>query len=248
MHCAIVEPVQCRYHYHISDDTKHDPFFVDYVVRDIIAKCNIKDEDFWIQSDNAPTQHKSKYAFSLYQKLADDFNLRIIRTNGASGHGKCVIDAMSSFRAKNILRHNIIMQDVLFNDSDSIVNYLATKKPDYSYTHVPALAVVAKRNAPHTPKEIKYCMKQHMMVFQSNKDVILKDYLCESNPCRRFGFDNCGREVEEDQNLDVEDYYFAEEDNGSQDEQIFDFVDIPSLVTLLPGACQCRVSIFFKSD
>ena len=39
--------VQYRYHYHISDDTKHDPFLVDYVVRDIIAKYNIKDEDLW---------------------------------------------------------------------------------------------------------------------------------------------------------------------------------------------------------
>ena len=190
MYCAIVEPVQYWYHCHISHDTKHEPFFVDYVVRDIIAKCNIKDEDFWIQSDNAPTQHKNKHAFSLYQKLADDFNPRIIRTNGASGHGKCVIDAMSSFGAKNILRHSIIMQDVFFNDSDSIVNYLSTNKPDYSFTHVPALAVVAKRNAPHTPKEIKDCMKQHMMVFQSNKDVILKEYLCECNPGRRFEFDN----------------------------------------------------------
>ena len=209
------------------------------MVRDIITKYNIKDEDFWIQSDNAPAQYINKHAFSLYQKLADDFNLRIIRTYGASGHGKGVIDAMSSFGAKNILRHNIITQDdVFFNDSDSIVNYLATKKPDYSYTHVPALEVVTKRNAPHTPKEIEDCMKQHMMVFQSNKDVILKEYLCECNPCRKFEFDNCEREVEEDQNLDVEieDYYFAEEDNGSQDEQIFDFVDIPSFVTLLTGA------------
>ena len=65
--------------------------------------------------------------------LADDFNLRIIRTYKASVHGKGVIDAMSSFGAKNILRHNIITQDVFFNDSDSIVNYLATKKSDYSY-------------------------------------------------------------------------------------------------------------------
>ena len=106
MHSAIVEPVQYRYHYHISDDTKHDPSFVDYVVRDIIAKYNIKDEDFWIQSDNAPTQYKTKHAFSLYQKLVDDFNLLIIRTYGASGHGKGVIDAMSSFGAKNILRQH----------------------------------------------------------------------------------------------------------------------------------------------
>ena len=154
----------------------------------------------------------------MHQKLADDFNQRIIRTYGASGHGKGVIDAMSSFGAKNILRQ-YYHSGYIFNESDSIVNYnyLATKKPDYSYPHVPALEVVTKRNAPHTPKEIKDCMKQHMMVFQSNKDVILKEYLCECIPCRKFEFDNCEREVEEDQNLDVEieDYYFAEEDNGS---------------------------------
>ena len=132
----------------------------------------------------------------------------------------------------------VYSKDALFQDSDSIVNYLATKKTDYSYTHVAALEVVTKRNAPHTPKEIKDCMKQHMVVFQSNKDVILKEYLCECNPFRKLEFDNCEREVEEDQNLDVEieDYYFAEEENGSQDKQIFDFVDIPSFVTLLTGA------------
>ena len=92
-------------------------------------------------------------------------------------------------------------------------------------------------------------MKQHMMVFHSNKDEILKEYLCECNPCRKFEFDNCEREVEEDQNLDVEieDYYFAEEDNGSQEEQIFDFVDIPSFVTLLTGA-NAEPLYFFKSD
>ena len=66
----------------------------------------------------------------------------------------------------------------------------------------------------------------------------MKEYLRECNSCRKLEFDNCKREVEEDQNLDVEieDYYFAEEDNGSQDEQIFDFVDIPSFVILLTGA------------
>ena len=80
-------------------------------------------------------------------------------------------------------------------------------------------------------------MKQHLMVFQSNKDVILKEYLCECNSCRKFEYDNCEREVEEDQNLDVEieDYYIAEEDNGSQDEQIFDIEDISSFVILLTG-------------
>ena len=128
LHCCIVEPTENRYHYHLSDDTKHDSFFVDVVLRDIISKYKIQNEDLWIQSDNAPSQYKNKHAFSLYQKLAEDFNLRIIRTYGAAGHGKGVIDAMSSFDAKNILRHDIVTRNIFFNDSESITNYLAMKK------------------------------------------------------------------------------------------------------------------------
>ena len=32
LHCAIVEPVENRYHYHLSNDTKHDGLFVDQVL------------------------------------------------------------------------------------------------------------------------------------------------------------------------------------------------------------------------
>ena len=48
-------------------------------------------------------RYKNKHAFAFYQKLADDFGLRIIRTYGAAGHGKGAIDGMSSFGVKNIL-------------------------------------------------------------------------------------------------------------------------------------------------
>ena len=85
LHCTIAEPFDTPYHYHLNDDTKHDPFYVDHVLRDIIIKYDIKNEDLWIQSDNAPTQYKKKHAFALLQKLADDFNLRIIGTYGAAG-------------------------------------------------------------------------------------------------------------------------------------------------------------------
>ena len=38
LHCAIVERVKFRYHYHIIDYTKHDSVFVDHVIRDIIVR------------------------------------------------------------------------------------------------------------------------------------------------------------------------------------------------------------------
>ena len=67
---------------------KHHPVFVHEVLREWIHHCNINKEDVMIQSDNAPTQYKNRHAFVLLQKLANEFNERIIRTYGAAGHGK----------------------------------------------------------------------------------------------------------------------------------------------------------------
>ena len=36
-HCTIVDPVNHRYHFYLSDDTNHDGVFVDQVIRDIIS-------------------------------------------------------------------------------------------------------------------------------------------------------------------------------------------------------------------
>ena len=163
----------------MSDDTKYDPVFVDYVIRDIIEKYGIRVEDLWIQSHNAPPQYKNKHAFRLYQKLADDFNLRIIRTYGAAGHGKGVIDAMSSFGSKNILRQDIVTLNVFSNSSEIIVDYLAKKKPQFSFTNVPAGKVALQRfKLKQDPLEIEDCMKQHLFIFEKGKDVLLKEHLC----------------------------------------------------------------------
>ena len=241
LHCAIVEPANYRYHYHISNDTKHDPIFVDQVIRHVITKYNIRNQDLWIQSDNAPTQSKNKHAFRLYQNLADEFGLRVIRTYRTAGHGKGVIDATSSFGAKNILRHDIITRNVFFNDSEAIVDYLTKKKPEFCYTNVSALEVVTKRLNMDTPLEIKDYNKQHVMVYQKGKAVVMKEYFCDCDPCRQFDFDNCEKGGEEElvhlEVLEEVDECFLDEDLPiDRKEQIFDFVEIPSFVTVFTGA------------
>ena len=61
-----------------------------------------------------------------------------MRTYGAAGHGKGAIDGMSNFGVKNILRHDIFTQDIFFNDSESIDNYIAQKKPNLlAKSHMP---------------------------------------------------------------------------------------------------------------
>ena len=88
----------------------------------LIHHYNINNENVKIQSDNAPTQYKNRHAFSLLQKLANEFNLRIMRTYGAAGHGKGTIDAMSSFGVNNVLRRDIVTQDVFFDTREEIID------------------------------------------------------------------------------------------------------------------------------
>ena len=77
-----------------------------------------------------------------------------MRMYGAAGHGKGAIDGMSNFGVKDIFT-----QDIFFNDSESIDNYIAQKKPKFSCTLVPALEVTAKRCQEAKPFDFKSCMR-----------------------------------------------------------------------------------------
>ena len=57
-----------------------------------------------VKSGNTPTRYKNKNAIFYMQNLADRFNVVIVRILGVVGHEKGLIDAMSSFGVKSILR------------------------------------------------------------------------------------------------------------------------------------------------
>ena len=86
-----------------------------------------------IHSNNAPTQYENRHSFALLQNLANEFNLRIICTYGSAGHEKGNIDVMSNFRVKNVLRRNTVTQDVFFDSSREIIEYLHIKNPQFYY-------------------------------------------------------------------------------------------------------------------
>ena len=195
LHCAIFWPSNTNFHYHQSDDTKHDAFYVNEVLRDLIQRYDIKNEDVVIQSDNAPTQYKNRHAFALLHKLADEFNLRNIRTYGAAGNGKGTIDGMSSFRVENVLRRDIVTRNIFFDKSEKIVDYLNIKNLQFYYAHIDT-DMLAGNRLPYTgdctPIEIKVCMKQHLIVFKPNsKEIVCREYLCNCSHCIDWDFNNC---------------------------------------------------------
>ena len=194
LHCSIVYPVGYRYHFHLSDDTTHDPVFVDQTLRKLIRKYDIKNQDLWIQSDNAPTQYKNKYVLFLLQRLTKEFNLRIIRTFGVAGHRKGTIDEMSSFGVKNILKKDIVTNNIFFNKSKEVVHYFSRKCLQFNYEHIPSEDVVKSRIMQKDFIIIRNCMKQHLMVFTPTDDIFLKEYLCSSSSCLQFHFKECTKE------------------------------------------------------
>ena len=79
LHCAIVQPSEVKFVYHLNDDTTHDPSFVQQVLEDISGRWEISGETIVVKSDNAPTQYKNKWTFESYSSLAKKYNVRIIR-------------------------------------------------------------------------------------------------------------------------------------------------------------------------
>ena len=124
LHYSSVEPGDNECVYCLSDDTNREPVFVNEVLEDIFKHGNIKDETIIIKSDNAPTQYKNKFAFQSMINLSNKYNVRVIHIYRAAGHGKGLIDAVSSFGVKAILRRDIVSHDCWLESNNDICEYL----------------------------------------------------------------------------------------------------------------------------
>ena len=161
--------------------------------------------------------------------------MRIIRTYGAAGHDKEVIDSMSSFGAKNVLRRDTVTHDAFFK-SEGIADYLKVKNPHYYYKNISVKTVATASMGSNISMEIPGCMKQRFMLFTPNCSVTCQEYLCDCVSCLQFKLDGCFKEQ------DGADFHFSEDLEGFEDDECdkdidqiqknFDFVVVPSFVSL----------------
>ena len=129
------------------------------------------------------TQYKYKNVFFLIQRLADRFNVVIVRIFGAVGHGKGLRDAMSSFGVKSILRRGIVTLDKWFSDTKRICECL-TFRGDHRMPYVNLLVenLDQKRSA-KGEIPINGCMAGHLFAYRPNKDIVMLEYLCDCEEC-----------------------------------------------------------------
>ena len=120
--------------YHLSDDTTHDSVMTIAIIEDLLEKCPdiVKGGILIIRSDNSSTQFKSRFVFAELEKIAKKYGISIFWFYGAAGHGRGLVDAMSSFGCKGPLRKSIITSadEVFFNNAEEMHSFLCTHFSD----------------------------------------------------------------------------------------------------------------------
>ena len=89
----------------------------------------------------------------------------------------------------------LVLEYFLRTDSNSRdnVDHLTKKNSQFFYTNVPAEDVIVNSQIEHSMMEIRNCMKWHITIFETGKELICKEYLCDCGPCLNLDFKNCQR-------------------------------------------------------
>ena len=106
----------------------HDASFTKAVVLDLINEHLKNNKRIYIKSDNCREQFKCRWIFGVYRDIAMSLGKEVIIYYGASGHGRGLVDGMSSFGVKTPLRRQIINHDVYWSSVKEIINILLGMK------------------------------------------------------------------------------------------------------------------------
>ena len=174
LHCSlnILPNGSKNYIYHISSDTNHDSVLTFEILRDIINHYPeiIKDGILIIRSDNCEDQYKCKFTFQEMINLAKDLNISIYWFYGTPGHGRGLIDAMSSFGCKQPLKRHILTNDAWFPTAESMVEFLKVFfKEDITKKHflVDESITASTRSKPRDFHILRPCRQFHLIAVNS---------------------------------------------------------------------------------
>ena len=179
------------------------------------------------------------------QTLSNDDNVKIIRIYGAAGHGKGLIDAMSHFGVKSILRRDVIGLDQWLVDSKEMCQYLRFRNEERMvYSNIDP-KLVNKGMSKKKEIKIKGCMLGHLFVYEPNSTkILINEYLCDCESCLNLEFSSCKKPVASVGEIGDD---FLEECMVDKDEdrqsRIYEFVSTPSYVSLL--SCNASDPVYF---
>ena len=147
------------------------------------------------KSDNCATQYKSKHIFHFWSNIAAQYRTKAIVYYGVSGHGKGLVDAMSSFGAKAPLRKAVITEDFNFNSAYHIYEYLDGIFAHDKLKHHFFLEKGTIQNKQNdSVLKISGCQSMHMICFNPDGTVVGKVNICSCEKCLIGDFERCFNE------------------------------------------------------
>ena len=114
------------FHYHFSDYNTHNISYTGTVF-DHLYSLNKKTMVFRVKSDNCAEQFKNRYVFGFWEHFSQTNNIPVLLFYGMAGHGKGLVDSMSSFGVKMPIRKAIVREDFWYKDSKEIERFLSSK-------------------------------------------------------------------------------------------------------------------------
>ena len=112
-----------KYIYHLCDSTAHDINIVGKVIDELYDQ-HFDGVMFHTKTDNCPCQFKCLWTFVYWLYFARKHNIKVISYYGVAGHGKGLVDSMSSFGVKNLIRKAIITDDYWYDNANDLVTHL----------------------------------------------------------------------------------------------------------------------------
>ena len=167
IHCTVKHlPNSHDYIYHLSKEMKHNYAYTATVFRQLINESS--SDIICLKSDNCATQYKSKYVFKAFHSLAVKMQKKIVSFYGTSGHGKGLVDAMSSFGVKAPIRRAVLTEDFSYRNAKDIFDYLTLLFGNDINKHYILLdgdEIQDVKNSVSGSYKIKKCRSLHMISY-----------------------------------------------------------------------------------
>ena len=170
LHCTVLHKStnseDNEYFYHFSDVLKQDWKFLAVVDAAILQAIECNQQIVRKKSDNCAVQYKSLKVFGYYVTIAIKSGKVWIIYFGSEGHGRSLVDAMSSFGVKAPLRKEIVNKDFYWTKAKQLVDLFQKKNMPvrYHYEEV-TKEEIDLQDCNQKEYPIKGCRKLRMIAF-----------------------------------------------------------------------------------
>ena len=184
-----------RYIYHLSDDMKHDYAFTSACVNHHL-ETNPVPQIIRQKNDNCGVQYKCRYVFGEYQIIAIQYGRVVIIYYGVAGHGKGLVDAMSSFGVKGPMRRAVYIEGFKYSSAADICNRMESefRNDDNKLYYVIEEDNLCERRKLKKSLPIEGCVGLHMIAFHPDGRIETKVNMCSCNACLLGKFTTCQEE------------------------------------------------------